>query len=310
MEFKDYYKILGVNKTASDDDIKKAYRKLARQYHPDKNKEPGAETKFKDISEAYNVLGDKEKRNKYDMLGNSYSNFRTQGGNPNDFKWNNWFNNMSSKNSYKKTTNTVNDFFNSNNGGSLSDFFEKIFGNSYRKTKTTQRVTKGKNFETEVQISLQEAFYGTTRIINTNMERMEIKFKPGIADGQVQKIPGKGYPSNNGGKNGDMLITIKIEKNNLYERLNDDLYLKVDIDLFTAILGDKITVKTFYGMFNINVPPGTQNNKTLKLTGQGMPKYNSKERGNLYIILNILIPKNLTPKEIDLYKQLKALKYN
>ena len=307
MEFKDYYKILGVSKTATADEIKKAYRKLARQYHPDTNKTPDAEAKFKDISEAYNVLGNAENRKKYDTLGSSYSNFRTQGGNPNDFQWANWF--YENPNDAYRTTSTRNrtsDFFNSTGSG-VSDFFEKIFGAAAgRKTRT--RTTKGKDFQTQVEISLEDAYYGTIRILNTNTDRMEIKFKPGIADGQVQKIPGKGYPSPNGGKNGDMLITVKIEKNNLYRREGNDLYLNVDIDLYTAVLGDKITIKTFFGTFNVTVQPETQNGKTLKLTGQGMPIYNSQGKGDLYIILNVIIPKNLSSKEIELFKQLRTLK--
>ena len=316
MDFKDYYKILGVEKTATSDEIKKAYRKLARKYHPDTSKDSNAETKFKEVSEAYEVLKDSEKRKKYDTLGNSYSRFKTKGGSPNDFRWSDWyseaFNDRATTSSKRQT---VNDFFNS--GGGVSDFFERIFGstsnkgkNFYQQTKErpTVRARKGKDFETQVQISLEDAFKGTTRILNTNTERIEVKFKPGIADGQVQKIPEKGYKSTTGGKNGDLLITVKIEKNKTYERRGNDLYMNTDIDLFTALLGDKITVKTFFGTFSVTVPPETQAGKTFKLSGQGMPKYNTNQRGDLYIIINVILPKNLTDKEIEMYKTLREMR--
>ncbi len=317
MDFKDYYKILGVEKTATADEVKKAYRKLARKYHPDTNKSRDAETKFKEVSEAYEVLKDPEKRKKYDTLGSSYSRFRTQGGAANDFHWSDWYNDAFNQQTRTSKRQTVNDFFNS--GAGVSDFFERIFSstsnkgkNFYQqnKVKNSTRIRKGKDFKTQVEISLEEAFNGTIRLLNTNKDRLEVKFKPGIIDGQIQKIPEKGYPSKTGGRNGDLLITVKVEKNSIYERKGDDLYINTDIDLFTALLGDKITVKTFFGTFSVTVPPETQIGKTFKLSGQGMPKYNSNQRGDLYIIINVKLPQNLTDKEIDMYKKLKKMRKN
>jgi len=308
MEFKDYYKTLGVGKTASTDEIKKAYRKLAKKYHPDTSKESDAETRFKEISEAYNVLSDTEKRKKYDNLGSSYSQFKTKGGNPGDFKWSDWYSDVANK----PRGQTVGDFFNS--GGGVSDFFERIFSSTstkgknfyqQQKARNASKTIKGKNFQTEVEISLEEAFRGTIRILNTNSERIEVKFKPGILDNQVQKISGKGYQGQNGGKNGDLIITVKVRPDEKYQRKENDLYMEAECDLYTAILGGRITVKTFFDTFNIVVPANSQHGKKFKLSGQGMPKYNKQERGDLYIILKITLPQNLTDGEKELFTKLR-----
>jgi curved DNA-binding protein len=329
MDFKDYYNILGVDKNASTDEIKKAYRKLARKYHPDTNKDKDAEDKFKEISEAYDVLNDKDKRNKYDNLGNSYTKFKTTGGNPTDFQWNDWFSENFKKQqntgTNSKTRNTVSDFFNS--GGGVSDFFERIFGststkgtnfNQQQKTKNTNsnsntkssKPQKGKNYTTEIRLSLEEAYKGTKRILNVNGEKIEVKFKPGIADGHIQKISGKGHPSTNNSKQGDLIIKVKISENPKYERKNNDLYTTVDCELYTAILGGKIKLDTFFGNFNLTVPKESQNGKMLKLSGQGMPIYNSTEKGDLFVKLNVVLPKNLTENEVNLFSQLKTLRNN
>ncbi len=312
MEFKDYYKVLGVSKTASGDEIKKTYRKLARKYHPDTSKENDAETKFKEVSEAYEVLGDVEKRKKYDNLGSSYSQFKTRGGNPGDFKWSDWYSDSASS---KTRGQTVGDFFNS--GGGVSDFFERIFNSTSTKgknfyqqqrAKSTTKPIKGKNFHTEVEISLEDAYLGTIRILNTNLERIEVKFKPGIADGQVQKISGKGYLGQNGGKNGDLVITVKISPNEKYQRRGDDLFVDAECDLFTAILGGRITIKTFFETYNIVVPANSQYGKKFKLSGQGMPKYNKQERGDLYVLLKINLPQNLNESEKELFTKLRGMR--
>jgi curved DNA-binding protein len=320
VEYKDYYKTLGVEKTATADDIKKAYRKLARKYHPDTNKESGAENKFKDIGEAYEVLSDTQKRAKYDNLGSSYHNFRSTGANPNEFKWNDWFANQGNRGS-----GSVSDMF--GQGGSGSEFFSQIFGNftsnsgkksPFSKTKSTPKPIKGRNFETDVTISLEDAYKGVVRILTLNRNRIEVKFKPGIVNGYVQKISGKGYPSTEvGGKYGDLVVTVNVEDTmtmkdgTLLERKNNnDIYVTMGCDLYTAILGGSIIVATFFGNFNIKIPQGTPNSKVFKLSGQGMPVYGSDNKGDLYVKLNVALPTNLTDNEIEVFKQLQSMRVN
>lgn len=314
MEYKDYYKILGVSKTATQDEIKKSYRKLAKKYHPDSNKDKEAENKFKEISEAYNVLVDKDKKAKYDNVGNSYSKFRTTGGNNNDF-WDEWLKTNTKNTSYtqKKPNNTARDFF--NQGGGMSDFFERIFGTTSTKgtnfnttKKPKLKPQKGKNIETEIILTLQEAFTGVTKIVNINGERIDVKFKEGIVDGHSQKISTKGYPSSNGGKNGDLIINVKIANDNKIERKGNDLYTKVNCDLYTAILGGSVVATTFFGSFNMKIPPVTPNEKVFKLSNQGMPIYNTKEKGDLYVTLSVILPQNITDEEKEHFTILKGLK--
>jgi len=342
MEFKDYYKTLGIEKNATPDEIKKAYRKLARKYHPDTNKDKNAEDMFKDISEAYEVLSDAEKKKKYDNLGSSYSRFKTTGGNTSDFQWNDWFadnfqKNARNANKYshnyydnfagddKKTGNTVGDFFNS--GGGVSDFFERIFGANNTKTKKyntqknkaksnqqnsnpqTIKSEKGKDYQKEIILSLEDAYNGVKRGFIVNGQRIEVKFKAGIEDGHSQKISGKGYPSADiNGKPGDLIIKVKIAEDIKIERKNNDLYTSVDCDLYTAILGGKVKVTTFFGSFNITVPAESQNGKLFKLSEQGMPVYNSTAKGDLYVKLSVVLPTNLSEKEKELFSELSAIR--
>jgi len=347
MEFKDYYKTLGVEKTATPDEIKKAYRKLARKYHPDTNKEKNAEEMFKDISEAYEVLGDAEKKKKYDNLGNSYSRFKTTGGRTSDFQWNDWFadnfqknqgsagshsqnfydnwsgNNNDFYNNKKTGGGTVGDFFNS--GGGVSDFFERIFGANSTKTKRgntqkskaktthinqpTVKPEKGKDYQKEITLSLEDAYNGVKRGFIVNGQRIEVKFKAGIEDGFLQKISERGYPSSDeNGKAGDLIIKVKIAEDIKVERKKNDLYTSVDCDLYTAILGGKIKVTTFFGSFNITVPAESQNGKLFKLSEQGMPIYNSTEKGDLYVKLSVVLPTNLSEKEKELFNELSSLR--
>ena len=313
MVYKDYYKILGVTKTATQDEIKKSYRKLAKKYHPDTNKTKDAESKFKEISEAYEVLGDKDKKAKYDNVGSSYNRFKTTGGNNNDF-WDEWLK-KNAENASKKTTNTARDFF--NQGGGMSDFFERIFGSTSTKgtnfnttKKPRPKLQKGKNFETEITLTLQEAYNGTTKILNINGEKMEVKFKEGISDGHIQKISGKGHPSATGGKNGDLIINVKIANDNKTERKGNDLYTKANCDLYTAILGGNIVATTFFGNFNIKIPPLSQNEKIFKLSKQGMPIYGSKEKGDLYVTLSVLLPQDISDEEKEHFTILNQLKNN
>lgn len=310
MDFKDYYKILGVDKKASAEEIKRAYKKLAKQYHPDTNKNSDAETKFKDLSEAYTVLGDADKRKKYDELGSSWQSHRQTGGTGDDFNWQDWMNqNQRTKSAGRRTGQSVGDIF---DGGGISDFFEKVFGGGFsgRGPSPKQQVSsvKGEDFQTDVELTLEEAFTGASRLMSLNNEKFEIKFKPGIKDNQILKISGKGYPSKNGGPNGDLIIKIKVAENSKYERLGDDLNMEAHIDLYTAILGGESKIATLGGNLKINISPETQNGKILKLKGQGMPLYSDNSlRGELFIKLLVKLPTKLTEKERELFTELKEI---
>ncbi|MFH1049813.1 MAG: J domain-containing protein [bacterium] len=305
MEFKDYYKILGVSKTASADEIKKAYRKLALKYHPDKNKEnKEAEAKFKEISEAYEVLKDSEKRAKYDNLGSSYSRYRQTGGNANDFNWNDWF----SSSQRGRGSSSFGDMFDSHSGG-VSDFFENIFGGGYsRKSGFKQRPQKGKDLYANIEISLDDAFHGGHVLLSVNGNKIDIKTKPGMKDGQQLRLSGKGEAGFYGGPYGDLILTVKIRPHSKFERKDNDLYTDLDINLYDAVLGGTARIDTFTGKLDIKIPAGTSSGKLLKIKGQGMPDYNNpKNKGDLFIRIHIIVPEKLSEKEKTLFLELKNL---
>lgn len=312
MEYKDYYKILEVDKKATGDQIKKNFRKLAQKYHPDKNpNDKTAENKFKDINEAYEVLGDTDKRKKYDTLGSSYSNFRQSGGNSSDFNWNDWFSqnrqaDPSGAYSQNRRSN-INDFFTNNDSG--SDFFEKIFGFGGNKRKTTtKQPVRGEDVNAKVEITLEEAFKGVAKPLNVNGKNIEVKFKPGIENNQSLKISSKGKPGKNGASAGDLIITVEIKPHKRVERKGNDLYTTIDIDLYKAVLGGNAKIVTFAGTINLNIPAETQQGKTLMLKGLGMPSYSDNaKKGDLYITLNILMPQQLSEREKELFTELQKI---
>ncbi|HPI18999.1 MAG TPA: J domain-containing protein [Candidatus Kapabacteria bacterium] len=307
MEYKDYYKILGVSKTATKDEIKKAYRQLALKYHPDTNpNNKAAEDKFKEINEAYEVLGDSENRKKYDNLGSSWNRYRQTGGNTEDFDWSQWASRRpQGRKKSSDTFSNIGDIF----GQGASDFFENIFGGFSKKTGFQQPPKRGEDIETELEISLEEAFNGAQKQFNVENQKIELNIKPGINDRQVLKIPGKGKQGKTGGTNGDILIKIKITPHKRVQREGNDLHLEVTIDLYKAILGGNSTLKTFGDTVKLNIPPESQPGSILKIKGQGMPIYgNPTQRGDLFIKLSIKLPKNLTQKEIELFKELETLR--
>ncbi len=295
MEYKDYYKILGVDKKASQEEIKKVYRKLAVKYHPDKN--PGdkkSEEKFKEINEAYDVLSDKDKRKKYDTLGENWQQQANQG----DF--------YNSRQGQRGRQQGGAQFYSEEDSG-FSDFFESIFGRGaggFGGARGGMQM-QGENYQAEATITLEEAFHGTSRQLNLANQTLNLKLKPGIAEGQVLKMKGKGGPGRNGGPDGDLFITIHVQKHPVYDRRGDDLYFDQSVDAFTAMLGGSLTVKVIDKSLKINIPPGTDSNKVLRLKEMGMPKYgNPKLRGDSYLRVSVSVPKNLSEQDKEQLAQI------
>lgn len=310
MEYKDYYKILGVDKKASGDEIKKAYRKLALQYHPDKN--PGnkeAEEKFKLINEANEVLGEPEKRKKYDELGENWNRFEQTGqGQPGGgFDWS-AFGGGTQGGSFRYEGDP-NSFFGGEGGSGFSDFFEAFFGKgNNRKSGRSQGHFKGQDYEAEMAITLEEAFHGTSRIIQVHEEKLRITAKPGAYDGQLLRIKGKGAHGSSGQHRGDLYVRVRLQSHPVFQRKGDDLYADHTVDLYTAILGGDTLVTTLSGSVKVKIPAGTQDGKTIRIKGKGMPVYGKSDiYGDLYLQLRIAIPDKLSKEERELFEQLKKL---
>lgn len=307
MNFKDYYKILGVSKSSSQDEIKKAYRKLAVKYHPDKNvNNKVSEEKFKEINEAYEVLGNTDKRKKYDDLKDNWQYYQNTGGDSRGFDWSKWANTSRGKREY---TFGEEEYF----GGGFSDFFESIFGDGFgrREHKRSESPSKGQDVEAEMEISLEEAYSGTSRQLRIDGEVLKIRIKPGARDKQVLRLKGKGGTGRHGGPQGDIYIKVHIPTHPHYERKGDDLYCEVPVTLYIALLGGKAPIRTLKGIMNINVAKGTENGKILRLKGLGMPNYeNPLEFGSLYAKVNIQLPQSLTDKELALFKELAGMRKN
>jgi curved DNA-binding protein len=307
MEYKDYYQILGVDKKATPEEIKKAYRKLAVQYHPDKNAgNKEAEEKFKLIGEANSVLSDPEKRKKYDQLGENWQQFEhagTQGGNP-----------FGNGGQYYYEGD-INDLF-GNTGGAegsgFSDFFEQFFGRGAgggRQTgggKRRKSNFRGNDFETEMEITLEEAYQGTSRIIQLENEKLRISTKPGAYDGQLLRIKGKGGKGSSAEHHGDLFVRVKVKPNPRFTRKGDDLYTTHGVDLFTAVLGGDTVVETITGKIKVKVDAGTQNGKTIRIKGKGMPvAEKAGVHGDLYVQWQVKIPEHLSDKQKELFEQIR-----
>lgn len=317
MEYKDYYKVLGVDKSASQEEIKKAYRKLAVKYHPDKNKgDKAAEEKFKEISEANNVLGDPVKRKQYDQLGANWNQYRQAGGDPGGFDWGQY------SRQYGGAGQTgygfegdFGDFFGSTGGpgagGGFSDFFQNIFGGGFAGGARGARTGgfKGQDLQASLEISLEEAYSGTTRAFSLNGQQLRIKLKPGIEHGQTLKLKGKGSPAPQGGQPGDLFLTIQVADHPQFKREGKDIRTEVAVDIYSAVLGGKVTVPTLSGPVKLSLPPRTPNEKVLRLKGKGMPVYGKQGQfGDLYVKVKAELPQELTAEEEALFRQLQNLK--
>ncbi len=297
MEYKDYYAILGVEKDATADEIKKQYRKLAIQYYPDKNQgNAAAEEKFKTVAEAYEVLGDPEKRKKYDDLGANWKQYEQSGFSGFDFG------------NYGGThfrQADFGEFFGGQSG--FSDFFDAFFGRGFTHSRKSTAY-KGSDLKTEVWISLEEAYNGTVRQLNIDGSRIRVPVKKGVKDGQILRLKGKGSRGSQPGLEGDLLMTIKIHKHPTFTRKQNDLWMEVQIDFYTAVLGGKITLNGLDGKLIVPLKANTQNGSLLRLKGKGMPIYGRELSGNLIIKIQITIPEKMTSKEIELIQQAHSLK--
>ena len=311
---KDYYQILGVDRNATQDQIRKAFRKLAAKYHPDRN--PGdkhAEEMFKQINEAHEVLSDPEKRKLYDRFGENRKQFqnaeqaagaqggaRPGGGFGQSYQWDDGktYYEWSYDDMFKNKVHE--DIFESIFGGGFNPFGEQ-YKNVYK--------MRGSDVKAELVITLDEAYHGTTKIFKINNETIKLNIKPGTQDGQILKLKGKGSPGINGGPNGDLLITVKIAEHPVYKRKGADLYADLPVDLYTAVLGGKVMFNTFKGRVKVEIPPESQNEKIIRLGGLGMPKNAQKTQfGDLYLTLKVQLPTNLTPKEKELFRELAKLR--
>lgn len=297
MEYKDYYKVLGVDRSAKQDEIKKAYRKLAVKYHPDKN--PGdkaAEEKFKEISEAYQVLGNEDSRKKYDELGANWKQYENMGYGGDGFQGFEGFQGFGGSG--------FSDFFDMFFGGQGSGFdFSNIGGFGGSRSRT--RAMKGKDLSASIDMTLREAYFGSQRVFKVGGDTIKISIKPGVKDGQTLRVKGKGNPGVNGGENGDLLLKINVLQDPVYQRDGDDLIRNVNIDVYTAILGGKIEIDTMKGNVSVPIKPQTQNNSMLRLKGLGMPHYGKEGSGALLLKVQIMLPNHFSDKELELIKQAK-----
>jgi curved DNA-binding protein len=297
MEYKDYYKILGVSRSASASEIKGAYRKLAMQYHPDRN--PGdkqAEERFKEMNEAYQVLSDPQKRARYDQLGDSYSQWQQKGA-PENFNWGQW--------TAQPGAQEVNfdDLF-GEGGGAFSDFFRSIFGGmAAGQTVRTRSPRAAPAVQQPVTISLEEAYTGTTRTLQTGNRRVEVKLPAGARQGTKIRVPGAG-PTGAGGSSSDLYLIMDVAEDPAFERDGNDLHTQVTIDVFKAILGGEVEVRTLVGKLLLTIPAGTQPEQVFRLAGRGMPNLKDPGvKGDLYVLVKVQIPKGLNASQKSLLEQ-------
>jgi curved DNA-binding protein len=299
MEYKDYYRTLGVARDADQKEIKRAYRKLALQYHPDKNPDDrAAEERFKEINEAYEVLGDREKRSKYDQLGSSYRAWERGGGRQGGFDWSQWASGVPG--GARVEVGDLGDLF----GGGFSDFFNTIFGMGGAARSAPRR---GRDLEHGVSITLAEAYRGTSRSLQLDGRRLEVDIPAGARTGTKVRLSGKGEAGDR--QTGDLYLRIEVLPDESFTRKGDDLYTEVPVDLYAAVLGGEVPVQTFEGPVILTVPPGSQSGQTLRLKGRGMPSLRDPSRhGDLYARLKISLPRNLSAEERELFQRLAALR--
>jgi len=300
MDYKDYYQILGVPRNASSDDIRKAYRKLAMKYHPDRN--PGdnqAEERFKEINEAYQVLNDSQKRAHYDRVGSAYSSWQQRGG-QGGFDWGRWAG--ASPGGTRVEYGDLNDLFGSE-GGLFSEFFRTIFGGGMGAAGPASRsATPG--YQQEAEINLEDAFNGTTLQIQADGKRKRVRIPPGVRTGSKVRVAGAG-------PNGtDLYLIVQVKDHKDFERKGNDLHTAANVSAYTAILGGEAEVETMTGKVKLTIPPGTQPEQVFRVAGRGMPYLkNPNTKGDLFVRLKVEIPRYLSSKQRELLEEASKIKF-
>ena len=295
MDYKDYYKILGVDRKATDDDIRKAYRKLAKQYHPDYNpNNKKAEDTFKEINEAYEVLSDAKKRSHYDRLGSDYSQWQRR-GNPGDFNWDQY---GGAPGGTRVNMDDLNEMF---GGGGFSDFFQSIFGTGGARPSAR---SQPQGYQQDLEITLEEAYKGTQRRIQTDGKEKIVRIPAGVRTGSKVRVAGAG-------PNGlDLYLIVGVAEDKKFERHSNDLHTTATVSVFTALLGGEAEVETMEGKITLNVPAGTQPDQVFRLSGRGMPHLkNPKEKGDLFVKLKVQIPRYLSAKQRELLDEASRIKF-
>jgi curved DNA-binding protein len=304
MDYKDYYKILGVERNASEEDIRKAYRKLAMKFHPDRNpNDKEAEERFKEINEAYQVLSDSKKRAHYDRLGSDYSNWQQRGA-PGDFNWDQ-YGGGGFPGGVRVEYGDLDDLF--GGAGGFSDFFRTIFGRGAEGTGTSTRTRarqQPQGYQQELTITLEEAYNGTTRLLQSDGKQKQVRIPAGVRTGSKVRVAGAG-------PNGlDLYLIVEVQDDKRFERRGSDLHTVATVDIFTAILGGEAEVETLSGKIKLNVPAGTQPEQVFRLAGRGMPSIkNANEKGDLYVRLKVQTPKYLSPKQRELLEEASRIKF-
>lgn len=295
MEYIDYYQLLGLDKNASQEDIKKAYRKLARKYHPDLNpNDKESHKKFQQINEANEVLSDPEKRKKYDQYGKDWQHAE-------QFE-------QARHSPYRSQTFGGDRFRGNFNEEGFSDFFTSMFGDMGGGFHQRQKKFRGEDYHAELKLNLSDVYKTHQQLLTVNGQNIRITIPAGVENGQRIKIKNYGGPGMNGGPNGDLYITFHVVNNTKFKRAGNDLHTTIDLDLYTAVLGGEITIDTLEGKVKLRVKPETQNGTKIKLKGKGLPVYKKEgESGDLVATFQIRTPTNLTEKQKELFEQLSKL---
>jgi curved DNA-binding protein len=298
MEYKDYYAILGVERKADEKSIKRAYRKLALKYHPDKN--PGdkqAEEKFKELNEAYEVLGDPTKRAKYDQLGTSYNQWERMGRGSGDFDWSQWTGGAPGG-ATRVEFGDLGDLF----GGGFSDFFNAIFGGSVGAA-GQRAAARGRDVKQRLSISLEDAYQGANRMVQVDGRRLEVKIPAGAQTGTRVRLAGQGTAG--GRAAGDLYLDLEVLPDSRFQRDGDDLHADVQVDLYSAVLGGEVRVPTLQGDVVLTIPAGSQPDQVFRLKGRGMPRLRHPDQhGDFFARLKIEIPKDLSAEDRALFEKL------
>ncbi len=300
MEFIDYYKVLGLSSSATADEVKKAYRKLARKYHPDLNPDDvAAQRKFQEVNEANEVLSDPEKRKRYDKYGKDWKNadaYERAGSG------------YSGRSGFGGRSQPGGDYSDPFGQAGFSDFFEHLFGGGQTQGRS-QAMFKGQDFNATLQLPQRDVYETHKRTLDINGQKIRLTIHAGVEDGQTIKVKGYGGPGTNGGPKGDLYLKFQLTPDTVFKREGKNLFKTEPVDLYTAVLGGEITVNTFDGKVKLQIKPGTQNGAKVKLKGKGFPVYKKEgEFGDLYLTFQIEIPTNLSTDERELFEKLAELK--